>query len=243
MRLFANKSRMGSRSGAAALWGVCGLMAGAADPERPASVSSAPGQGMEGAARKPQPAEWGSRLNPRPNSGEGGAARVGADASKTVAPQANGGEPEKQGPAPLAIPLVAGYDSFGLHLPDHDPEGRLRSLFVIGAISRVDDRNVEIRESFLETYGEDGSPELSIELPKAMLDRFTRVLVAKTPVTLRRAEFELKGASLEFNTVTKEGGLGGPVQMTIYSSQPATPAKQAPAPSRKDGGKAPSAPR
>jgi hypothetical protein len=112
---------------------------------------------------------------------------------------------------------VQGYDSFGLSLPDHDLGGRLRSLFVIGAISRIDDRNVEIRESFLETYAEDGSPEFSLELPKATLDRFTRVLVAKTPVTLRKAEFELKGASLEFNTVTKEGGLGGPVQMTIYN--------------------------
>jgi hypothetical protein len=138
---------------------------------------------------------------------------------------------------------VQGYDSFGLNLPDHDQEGRLRSLFVIGAISRVDDRNVEIRESFLETYGEDGSPELSIDLPRAVLDRFTRVLVAKTPVTLRRAEFELKGASLEFNTVTKEGGLGGPVQMTIYSSEPAPHAKQNPSPPEKDGSKAPTAPR
>jgi hypothetical protein len=122
------------------------------------------------------------------------------------------------GGAPLAIPLVQGYDSFGLTLPDHDLQGRLRSLFVIGAISRIDDRNVELRESFLETYAEDGSPEFSIELAKATLDRFTRVLVSKTPVTLRKAEFELKGASLEFNTTTKGGGLGGPVQMTIYSS-------------------------
>lgn len=153
---------------------------------------------------------------------------------------------KKQGPAPLAIPLVQGYDSFGLNLPDHDPEGRLRSLFVIGAISRVDDRNVEIRESFLETYGEDGSPDLSIELPKAVLDRFTRVLVAKTPVTLRRAEFELKGASLEFNTLTKEGGLGGPVQMTIYSAQatpPVPPAKQSTDSLQKNRGVASPAPR
>jgi hypothetical protein len=224
-------------------------MAGAADPERPSAAPAftpgAPGQSRDGDARKPQPAEWGSRLNIRPTSGGGGGggSAESAAASKTGAQQAKGGDHEKQVPTPLAIPLVQGYDSFGLNLPDHDQEGRLRSLFVIGAISRVDDRNVEIRESFLETYGEDGSPELSIELPKAVLDRFTRVLVAKTPVTLRRAEFELRGASLEFNTVTKEGGLGGPVQMTIYSAQPTPPPKQNPGSPQKESDKAPFAPR
>jgi hypothetical protein len=243
MRWFVNKCRVGFCAASAPLWTLCALMAGAADPERPDSAPGAPAQSREGDARKPQPSEWGSRLNIRPNPGQAGAAGDGAAASKTGASQAKAGEPEKQGPAPLAIPLVQGFDSFGLNLPDYDPEGRLRSLFVIGAISRVDDRNVEIRESFLETYGEDGSPEFSIELPKALLDRFTRVLVANTPVTLRRAEFELKGASLEFNTVTKEGGLGGPVQMTIYSAGPVPSSKQNPDSPQKDRGKAPSAPR
>ena len=173
------------------------------------------------------PADWGARLKLLPDDSPGAPGVPKQDASKGADP---GGRPPR--PAPLAIPLVPGYDSFGLNLPDHDVEGRLRSLFVIGAISRLDDRNVEIRESFLETYAKDGSPEFSIELPKATLDRFTRVLVARTPVTLRKAEFELKGASLEFNTVTKEGGLGGPVQMIIYNAgtagAPQHPAQHSP---------------
>ena len=119
--------------------------------------------------------------------------------------------------SPMAIPLVQGYDSFGLNIPDLDETGKLRSIFVIGAVSRVDDRNVEIRDSFLETYKEDGSRDFSIDLPKATLDRFTRVLVAKVPVTIRREEFELHGATMEFNTATHEGGLGGPVKMVIYN--------------------------
>lgn len=207
------------------------------------------GQEIEGGARKPQAEQWGARLSVMQNASEqkSGAKGREGDSRKGGSPDKAAPEGEKATVAPLAIPLVQGYDSFGLNLPDHDLQGRLRSLFVIGAMSRVDDRNVEIRESFLETYADDGSPEFSIDLPKAVLDRFTRVLVAKTPVTLRKAEFELKGASLEFNTVTKEGGLGGPVQMTIYNPEPAPGpapgAKQKTASSPTEGGDSQPAPR
>jgi hypothetical protein len=186
-------------------------------------------QGGAGSKRNGKDPEWGARLNVAPH---GTASAPGSQ--KGAAPHAHKTTDQPGKPAPLVIPLVQGFDSFGLSVPDHDLDGRLRSLFVIGAISRIDDTNVEIRESFLETYAEDGSPEFSLELPKATLDRFTRVLVAQTPVTLRKADFELKGASLEFNTVTKEGGLGGPVQMTIYNGGAvAAPAKASSSPSGK----------
>lgn len=131
---------------------------------------------------------------------------------------------------PMAIPIVQGYDSFGLSIPDLDETGRLRSLFVIGAVSRVDDRRVEIRDSFLESYALDGSKDFSIELPKATLDRFTRVLVANVPVTIRRQEFELHGDAMEFNTLTREGGLSGAIKMVIYNGiGGAKPAQRDPA--------------
>lgn len=142
--------------------------------------------------------------------------KPGPSTAPAGAAPALGSSPGKE-PSPMAIPLVQGYDSFGLNIPDLDETGKLRSLFVIGAVSRLDDRNVEIRDSFLETYKEDGSRDFSIDLPKATLDRFTRVLVAKVPVTIRREEFEVHGATMEFNTATHEGGLGGPVKMVIYN--------------------------
>lgn len=194
----------------------------------PAKKAAAPDTAAGVSQQGVPPANWGARLNV-PSKG------APSPPKETVPVDADA---KQGGPAPLAIPLVQGFDSFGLSIPDHDAEGRLRSLFVIGSISRVDDRNVEIRESFLETYAEDGSPEFSLELPKAVLDRFTRVLVSETPVTLRKPEFELSGASLEFNTVTKGGGLGGPVQMTIYNGSSNVPQKkkdQPPAAASKKG--------
>lgn len=168
-------------------------------------------------ATAPKPIAWGTRLP----VAAGSVAVAPAPEGKTAAP-----DPVNE--APLSIPLLQGYDSFGLSLPDHDATGRLRSLFVIGAISRVDDRTVEIRDSFLETYRENGGLDLSIEMPKAKLDRFTRVLASKTPVVIRREEFELKGATMEFNTLTREGGLGGAVEMVIYNGVSVAPEVEAP---------------
>lgn len=121
------------------------------------------------------------------------------------------------GVTPISIPLVEGFPSFGVRLPDLDEQGKLRSFFSIGSVSRVNEREVEIKDSVVETYAADGSREMSIELPEARLDRMTRVLVAHVPVTIRRDEFEVTGATMEFNTVTREGGLGGPVRMLLYN--------------------------
>lgn len=129
---------------------------------------------------------------------------------------ANGKKDSNPG-APLNIPLIEGSPGLLLRIPELDASGRLRSLFVIGEVSKVDDRTVEIRDSFFETYKDDLSKDFSISLPKATLDLYSRVLLAKVPVTIWRTEFELRGATMEFDTSTREGGLGGPIEMIIYN--------------------------
>ncbi|MEY2598701.1 MAG: hypothetical protein RLZZ142_960 [Verrucomicrobiota bacterium] len=120
---------------------------------------------------------------------------------------------------PLSIPLVVGFPSFGLRLPDLDDRGRLRNLFVLGAVEQMNEQDVQIKQSLLETYNDDGSRSLSIDLPEAILNRFTRMLVSKVPVTIRTDDFELKGAGLEYDTVRFEGELRGPVKMVLYNAQ------------------------
>jgi hypothetical protein len=203
---------MRSSANSLIFWGtVCsaflgGLLQGPARARAQEGAAAAEGGRTGEAVKKDR--DWGARL---PLDVKGGPGKA-APAPPEAAPKT----PAKD-PAPMSIPLVQGYDSFGLNIPDLDESGKLRSVFVIGAVSRVDDRNVEIRDSFMETYKEDGSSDFSIDLPKATLDRFTRVLVAKVPVTIRRREFEVQGATMEFNTLTHEGGLGGPIRMVIYN--------------------------
>jgi lipopolysaccharide export system protein LptC len=42
------------------------------------------------------------------------------------------------------------------------------------------------------------------------------VISAQTHVTINRADFELTGEAIEFNTQTKQGKLAGGVRMLIY---------------------------
>jgi hypothetical protein len=120
-------------------------------------------------------------------------------------------------PAPLSIPLVEGFPSFGLQIPDLDERGKPRSICKFGSVSRINDREVRIADSFVETYTPEGTPDLSMELKEATLDRLTRIFVARVPVTIRRADFEITGASMVFNALTKEVRMGGPVKMQLFN--------------------------
>jgi hypothetical protein len=118
---------------------------------------------------------------------------------------------------PLTVPFVEGSESFGIRIPDIDSAtGKMRSLLEIGALARVDDRLLEIKESFLQTYRPDGSPQFSIRFPKATLDRFTRRLKSHGPVLIWTENFQLDGVSMELDTVSKEAVFDGRVEMVIY---------------------------
>jgi hypothetical protein len=132
------------------------------------------------------------------------------------APQQNEGIKTSQ-PSPLSIPFVEGYDSLGLKIPDFDPvSGALKSWYSIGTLRRLDDKIVELRDSYLELYKTDGSKEVSMDLPKASLDRFTRKVESKVPVSIWSDDFHITGATMELDTVSKEARLGGPVRVLIY---------------------------
>jgi hypothetical protein len=123
-------------------------------------------------------------------------------------------------PAPLSIPFIEGYDSLDLKIPDFDAStGALKSFFSIGALRRLDDKHVEIRQSFLGLYKADGSVDLSVDVTKASLDRFTRKLSSRVPVIIWSDKFQVTGSTMELDTVSKEAKLGGPVRVLIYKGE------------------------
>ena len=138
--------------------------------------------------------------------------------AKQTSQDANENQPKQ--PAPLSIPFVEGYDSLDLKIPDFDSTtGALKSFFSIGALRRLDDKHLEIRQSFLGLYKPDGSVDLSVDITKASLDRFTRRLNSSVPVIIWSDEFQITGATMELDTVSKEAKLGGPVRVLIYQSE------------------------
>lgn len=116
----------------------------------------------------------------------------------------------------IDIPMPEGKDAKGLKIPYRNEEGKLQMRFTIGVARRIDESHVEMSQLQVETFDEAGEPEMTIDLPTSVLDMKTSVLTANQAVKIQRADFEITGNTMIFNTKTKVGGLGGKVRMLIY---------------------------
>jgi hypothetical protein len=127
----------------------------------------------------------------------------------------NEGKDAQQG-GRISIPILKDHDAFGLKIPYFNTEGKLQMLFNIGKASRIDEDRVSMADMQLETYDDAGTQEMTIDLPKSVLDLGTRIITTDSTVKITRSDFEITGDSMEFNTETKRGRLAGNVRMLIY---------------------------
>jgi hypothetical protein len=113
------------------------------------------------------------------------------------------------------IPLPVGQEAKGLVLPDFDLQGRLRGKFEAGQARRIDEDHVGFHKLKITTYTPDNQPDLVIEMNDSVLDLKTRVLTSKERTTIRRADFNITGDSVQFDANTHTGKLVGNVKMVI----------------------------
>ncbi len=141
---------------------------------------------------------------------------------------------EDSGPKAIQVPMPNGRDAKGLKIPYFDSEGKLQMRFDIGVAKKIDDHHVEMSELQVETFDADGVSEMVMDLPTSVLDLTTSVITAQKQVTIKRADFEITGNTMTFNTKTKQGGLGGRVRMLIYNLEnETTPTASTPEPKAK----------
>src|SRR6476659_11225275 len=113
------------------------------------------------------------------------------------------------------IPLPIGHEAKGLVLPDFDGEGHLRRKFEAGTARRIDEEHVGFEQLKILTYTPEDQQDLRIDMSTSVLDLKTRVLSSTTRTTLQRADFNIAGDSVEFDTNSKTGRLIGNVKMVI----------------------------
>jgi len=113
------------------------------------------------------------------------------------------------------IPLPIGHEAKGLVLPDFDPEGHLRGKFEAGTARRIDQEHVGFEQLKIYTYTPEDQPDLRIDMSTSVLDLKTRILSSKARTTIQRADFNIAGDSVEFDTNSKTGRLIGNVKMVI----------------------------
>ena len=113
------------------------------------------------------------------------------------------------------IPLPVGHEAKGLVLPDFDTEGHLRGKFEAGTARRIDDGHVRFQHLKITTYTPESRPDLQIDMNTSVLDLKTRILSSQERSTIRRADFNIVGDSVQFDPNTKTGRLIGNVKMVI----------------------------
>lgn len=113
------------------------------------------------------------------------------------------------------IPLATGHEAKGLVLPDFDAEGRLRGKFEAGSARRMDEGHIGFRDLKITTYTPEKGTDLQIDMRTSVLDLKTRILSSQERTTVKRADFNIVGDSVEFDTVTRTGRLTGNVKMVI----------------------------
>jgi hypothetical protein len=113
------------------------------------------------------------------------------------------------------IPLPIGHEAKGLVLPDFDADGHLRGKFEAGTAHRIDQEHVGFQQLKITTYTPEDQPDLRIDMSTSVLDLKTRILSSKARTTIQRADFNIAGDSVEFDTNSKTGRLIGNVKMVI----------------------------
>jgi hypothetical protein len=126
------------------------------------------------------------------------------------------------------IPLPIGHEAKGLVLPDFDANGHLRGRFEAGTAHRIDQEHIGFQHLKITTYTPQSERDLQIDMNTSVLDLKTRVLSSKERTTIQRADFNITGDSVQFDTNSKTGRLIGNVKMVItdkshLTAKPNTP--------------------
>ena len=115
----------------------------------------------------------------------------------------------------LDLPIPKGQPQKGVKVPVYGANGKLKMNFEIGIGTYIDEEHVKLEKLRVETFREDGSQELDMDLPDAVYNRKTKIISSQTKVFIKRSDFELTGNTMAFNVETREGTLGGGVKMII----------------------------
>ncbi len=118
-----------------------------------------------------------------------------------------------------SIPLTIGHEAKGLVLPNYDLQGKLLGRFEAVTAARIDENHVRFTDLKMTTFDKQEKPDFNVDMSDAMLNLETRVIDSKKRTKLKRADFEIAGDTMQFNTMTHQGTMTGNVHMTIFNQR------------------------
>ena len=87
-----------------------------------------------------------------------------------------------------------------------------------GSARRLDEEHVAFQDLKITTFTPENQIDLQIDMHTSIFNLKTKILSSKEPGTVKRADFNIVGDSLEFDTDKRTGHMVGHVKMVITSN-------------------------
>ena len=124
---------------------------------------------------------------------------------------------------PMDVPVAIGHNAMGLRIPIHSPEGKTQVIFDTDIVFRKDQQTLRLTDLRIETFDDEGKPEMIIAAPLSHFDLNTQMLTSDKPVTIKRPEVEVTGDRLIFDARLRQGKLVGQVKVRLFRAKEVKP--------------------
>ncbi len=125
------------------------------------------------------------------------------------------------------IPL--GRESQGAVIPSFDATGRRTSLITADVIRRIDDERLYAEDLVVQMYNTDPKDNLRLDLHTAFYHVADGILRSTERSRVTRADFQVEGDSLVFDTTQNQGRMTGNIRMVIFDTSALSGEKAPPA--------------
>lgn len=113
------------------------------------------------------------------------------------------------------VPL--GAESKGAVIPSFDSNGRRSSLITAAVIRRIDDERLWAEKLSVQMFNTDPKNDVRIDLKTAFYHMSGGGVLRSTERSrVSRADFEIEGDSLIFDTAKNQGRMAGNIRMVIF---------------------------
>ena len=125
----------------------------------------------------------------------------------------------------IDLPVPVGEPVKGIKIPQYDEKGKLTMNLSAETAKKIDDRQVEFGKLKVQ-FADQEQQEIVVEIPHSFIDMETKVLVADSPTTIHREDFDIVGQGAQFDTVSRRGILKGHVTASFRNPNPVVSTNQ-----------------
>lgn len=126
-------------------------------------------------------------------------------------------EKTAQGLGSFGKMLPLGQKNLDVKIPSFK-DGKPDSFVRAGSMTRQDDTHMDMENTDILIYGATLEADMRVQLPAAIYDMSTQVMTSDTRSRISRADFQLEGDTLVFDTRSQQGKMTGHIHMIIYDA-------------------------